>query len=89
MLLVPLSGKWLQPYKTADEREKFKQVLISDRLVLERLYAIIEEFESELDQNEFSISEYDHAAWPYLKADRIGERRGLHKIKQLLSFLNE
>lgn len=87
-MLVPLSGKWLQN-KKAEEKQKLKEIIEADTVVLGRLYEIIEEFEKELDQSEFSISEYDSPAFPYLKADRIGERRGLYKIKQLLQFIKE
>lgn len=86
---MSLSGKWLQNKRSTDDKEKFKELLLADTVILGRLYEIIEEYEKELDQGEFSIEEYMNPAFPYLKADRIGERRAYRKLKQLLSFVKE
>lgn len=86
---MPLSGKWLQNKRTAEEKDSFKQILLADTVVLGRLYEIVEEYEKELDQSEFSPDEYMSPAFPYLKADRIGERRAYRKLKHLLSFIND
>lgn len=86
---MSLSGKWLQNKRSMDDKEKFKQLLLADTVILGRLYEIIEEYEKELDQGEFSTEEYMNPAFPYLKADRIGERRAYRKLKQLLSFIND
>lgn len=86
-LQLPL--KWTQHLPERHEQEKFKELLVADEVILGRLYAIIEEYEKSLDTNDGSLEEYLNPAWPYLKADRIGERRGLNKIKQLISFIKE
>ena len=83
-----ISSKWVQHLQTPHEREEFKNFLLRDEVVLGRLYAILEDFEKELDQRDFSIEEYNSPAFPYLKADRNGERRAISKIKQLLQFIN-
>ncbi len=72
-----------------DQKEKFIELLINDTVVLGRLYAIIEELEAELDNSELSLTEYESPSFPFLKADRNGEKRGLGKIKKLLQFLKE
>lgn len=81
-----LSGKWTQHLKTPEERSKLVDLIVADTVVLGRLLEIIEEFEEELDQNESSKEEYNSPAFPYLKADRIGERRAYKKIKSLLQI---
>lgn len=85
---MQVPSKWTEPFDPI-RKEEFKRLLYADKEILGRLYAIIEEFEKSLDQKELSIEEYQNAAFPYLKADRIGERRGLNKIKQLLQFVVE
>lgn len=86
---MPLLGKWTQHLPTQHERDKFAELVMADRVVLDRLLAIVEEFERELDQNEFSYDEYKNPSFPYLKADRNGERRALYKVKKLLTSIKE
>lgn len=83
-----LSGKWTERMEPS-EASKFKDALFADRYILGRLYAILEEFEESLDNGDLSIDEYNSPSFPYLKADRNGERRGIRKVKQLLSFLKD
>lgn len=85
---MAIPSKWFENLEP-DRKERFKELLYADKEILGRLYAIIEDLEEALDQKEFSIEEYNNAAFPYLKADRIGERRGLRKVKQLLQFIKE
>lgn len=86
---MPLLGKWTQHLSTQHERDKFTELVMADRVVLDRLLAIIEDFERELDQSELSLEEYKNPAFPFLKADRNGELRALRKIKKLVQSTKE
>lgn len=85
---MAIHTKWTQ-HLDARERDEFRKLLEADTLILGRLLVIVEEMEKELDNRDLSIEEYNSPAFPYLKADRNGERRGYNKIKQLLSFIKE
>lgn len=85
---MTLSHKWTQHLR-GEEANKFRELLLVDTVILGRLLAILEEMEKEVEQANLSIDEYTNPAFPYLKADRIGELRGLRKVKSLLSFLKE
>lgn len=79
-----LLAKWTQ-HLEANQKDNFYRDWQAAKPVLERLTSIIEEFERELTDSELSIEEYNSPAYPYLKADRTGERRALRKIKQLIN----
>lgn len=85
---MALSSKWTQHLR-GHEAEKFKELVLSDNVVLGRLLAILEEIEKEVLVADLSIDEYNSPAFPYLKADRNGELRGYRKIKTLLQHLKE
>jgi hypothetical protein len=85
---MTLSHKWTQHLR-GEEANKFRELLLVDTVILGRLLAIVEEMEREVEQSDLSINEYTNPAFPYLKADRNGEIRGLKKVQSLLSFLKE
>lgn len=85
---MPLLSNWTRG-KDAAEKKQFLVNLEAARPVLDRLLEILSEFEEELSEKDIALSEYDSPAYPYLKADRAGERRMLNKVVTLLKSTRE
>lgn len=66
-------------------KDDFIQALKHDTLVLGRLDEIIDIWLAELAHSEGSHSDYDNPSWAYKTADRIGRRRTLLGIKELIA----
>lgn len=82
-------SKWFPNGTSADEKDSIKRSLYASKDVLERLYAILDELQEEINSKDLSLEEYSSPAYPYLKADRTGEKRAYSKIKQLLQFIKD
>jgi hypothetical protein len=80
---------WTQHLKDKEEKERFKQSVLSSKQVLDRLKILIESEESAIDQTERDPKAYDNPAWPYKQAYKNGMRHGLSIIKQFVDLNNQ
>lgn len=67
------------------EQEEFRQLLLSSRQVLGRLYDILQEREASLTREEIDPQNYD-SGYPYRQSHQNGRRHELTKLLQLLQF---
>lgn len=86
---MALHERWTRHLKTESEKTYFRKYIADAQTVLQRLDAILDEYGLELEEKDLLLTEYDSPAFPYLKADRNGERRMLKKLKQLLLHLKD
>lgn len=70
-----------------EAQEAFEKTLRNSTLVLNRLRQILDERENSINQQEFSISDYDSNSWHYKQAHRNGQRSMLKEIKDLIKFI--
>lgn len=75
--------RWTEHLKTDDEKNRFKNSLISAKVVLERLQDIIREDEQALDRSETDERIYDEPNWDYRQAHKNGMRKYLNSVKRL------
>lgn len=73
----------------ADEQAEFEKSLRHSTTVLTRLQQIVEEKIFAIEREENSIATYETPSWAFKQAHLNGERSGLTKIKNLLSFLDQ
>ena len=73
----------------AKEQEEFEKTLRHSTTVLTRLQEIVTEKITAIEREENSTVVYDSPSWAYKQAHLNGERSGLTKIKNLLSFLDQ
>lgn len=71
------------------EREEFETTLRHSTTVLTRLQEIVTEKIEAIEREENSTVVYESPSWAYKQAHLNGERSGLTKIKNLLSFLDQ
>lgn len=79
-----LSTEWTKHLRTEAERKEFSALVLNDRIVLDRLSAIVEEKLSGLQSREVSATEYDSPSWAYKQAHLNGVKSGLTAILKLL-----
>lgn len=82
---APIQEIWLRGIKDPKQREDFHNALIHDTLILGRLDEIIDHMLTELARSEGTVDDYDNPSWAYKTADRIGRRRSLMAIKEMIS----
>lgn len=80
-----ISLEWTKHLKTEKQQEEFRQLLLSSRQVLGRLYDLLEEKEESLTKEEISPENYD-AGYPFRQAHQNGRRHELTKLIKLLEF---
>jgi hypothetical protein len=76
---------WTRGIENKDAKEKFVQALVHDTLVLGRLDEILDTMLDELARSEGTHADYDSPSWAYKTADRIGRRRSLMAVKELIA----
>ena len=77
---------WTKNLKTPEERERFKNTVISARPVLERMTDLINEYMNAADKKLENPSSYDSPSWALKAADRNGFNRALSTIKALINL---
>ena len=77
------STQWLKGLKD-EEKDNFKQIVLSDTMVLGKLKEILEDYLEELEQKSLKLENYDTPSWTQLQADLIGSKRTLRKVIDIL-----
>lgn len=78
-------AKW---YRTTDPvaNKDFEKMLRNDGVVLGRLKEIIEEWL--LEGENITEADFDSPSWANKQAFRLGNKRGLNKVRDLILFLD-
>jgi hypothetical protein len=83
-----ISLKWFKGERDKKVRDDFEKMLRHDGVVLGRLRDVIDELREEIERQETSIEDFDSPSWALKQASRLGEKRGLNKVRDLLTFLD-
>lgn len=83
-----IDTKWFRDLRDKKSKEDMERMLRNDKVVLGRLKEIIEDLMLELEGTETSNGDFDTPNWALKQASRLGEKRGLKKIKDLLIFID-
>lgn len=78
--------RWTSHLKTEEEKQLFKNRVLADRDVLQRLYDIVEEDERDAAMAEVNPKAYSNPSWAYFQADKIGQKRYMKQMKALLTL---
>lgn len=73
--------EWTAHLRTPEEREKFKQQILSHAAVLQRLDKIIEEKIRSAEREMYSEEAYNIGDWAYKQADNLGKIRALRHLR--------
>lgn len=79
-----LSVLWTKHLQEPKAKEDFEALLRNSTTIAQRLRQLIEEFETECQSKETSLSEYDTPSWSYKQAHMNGQRSAYTRIKNLL-----
>lgn len=70
---------------TPEQKASFEKVLRGNTLLLDRLIDILNRWENELIREETSKDDFTEG-WAYKQAARNGDKRRIHKLRDLVSF---
>ena len=79
-----INARWARHLKGDEDKKNFLLYIMNSRALLDRLDAILSEFDEELGRDGLN-EEYTSPAWPYLQADRLGQLKMISKIRKLLT----
>jgi hypothetical protein len=85
--MAKLSLEWLKGVPP-DRKDGYEQVIRNSTIMAERLLALCDEWEADLDRAECKIADYDTPSWSQKQAHRNGDRSRIRKLRDLLSFLH-
>lgn len=77
---------WTKHIKDESEKERFNNELLGSKRVLDRLGALLQEVEGDLDNTEMNPKIYDLPNWDYRQAHTNGYRACLKTIKKLITL---
>lgn len=80
-----MKAHWFKQCKTKEDKEKVKQLILSNRESLLRLESILESLLKETP----SSADYDSPSWAYKQADRIGYNRALNQVLDIINLDKE
>lgn len=75
--------------KSEDEKKSVEYILQNNKILVQALLDIIDQFEQEEDVSGLKLTDYDSPSWSHKQADRNGARRALRKVRTLFSFQQE
>lgn len=77
---------WTKNLKTEEEAEHFNNSLRGSKIVLDRLYQLLDEKDQELDRSQKSMESYESPNWELKTAHKNGYSSALSHIKNLISL---
>ena len=77
-----MKAHWFKQCKTKEDKEKVRQLILSNRESLLRLESILESMLKEIP----SQADYDSPSWAYKQADRIGYNRALNLVLDIINL---
>lgn len=80
-----MKAAWFKGCKTKEEKDKVRQIIMSNRDGLERLQEILEPMLKET----IPTVDYDSPSWAYKQADRNGYNRALTTVLELINLNKE
>lgn len=80
-----MKAHWFKQCKTKEDKEKVRQLILSNRESLLRLESILESLLKETP----SSADYDSPSWAYKEADRIGYNRALNQVLDIITLDKE
>ncbi len=80
-----MKSQWLKECKTKEDKEKVRQLILSNRESLDRLKEILEPLLKETPPT----ADYDCPSWAYKQADRIGYNRALNQVLDIINLDKE
>jgi len=80
-----MKAQWFKQCKTKEDKEKVRQLIMSNRESLLRLESILESLLKETP----SSTDYDSPSWAYKQADRIGYNRALNQVLDIINLDKE
>jgi hypothetical protein len=81
-----MQAEWTHHLKTPEEKERFKKYVLNNRTLLERLSAIVDQWNNELTSEELSPKVYESPSWGYHQADINGYRRCIRDFQKILTL---
>jgi len=82
---IAIKGIWTKGITDQKQKDDFQTALVHDTLILGRLDEILDDMLIQLDRSEGTADDYDNPSWAYKTADRIGRRRSIMAVKELIS----
>lgn len=77
---------WTKHIKDDQEKGKFEVSVLQSKEVLERLSAMIDDFEKDLDATDLSPSLFDIPNWSHRQAFSNGYRSCMNDIRRLITL---
>ena len=78
--------RWTSHISDPEEKQRFKNQIISAKPVLERLAQLIDEDEAALNSAERSVKQFDSPNWSWKQAYWNGARATLHSQKKIIDL---
>lgn len=78
--------RWTSHLKTEEEKQRFRNQIISARDVLDRINQILVEDRENLAKSEENIKSYTVPNWDYLQAHRNGMAAYMREMQTLLNL---
>lgn len=78
--------EWTKHLPSEDEKQDFRRKVQGSKIVLDRLVALLEEYEQTLDRVETNIENYSTPSWDYRQAHKNGNREMIYRIKKLVNL---
>lgn len=77
---------WTDNLKTAEEKERFKNSVLSSRVVLDRLNEILSKMKDDTEMKERSTETYSVPNWDYRQAHVNGFMDCLKKVQKIITL---
>lgn len=77
---------WTKHLTDEEDKEKFRNKILSSKVVLQRIKDLMEEDLLSVESDEIDVKAYENANWAYRQAHRNGYKNALRKLNILLDL---
>lgn len=78
--------KWTSHLKSEQEKQQFKNEILSSKNVFKRQQEILDELKEDVEQHELNTKIYDVPNWDYRQADMNGYKRCLKHVSRIINL---
>lgn len=78
--------QWTSHLQDPQRKEDFEKVLRNNTLIFDRMFAILQQWEDDINKKNRGQEQYKQAGWMPAMAHRFGNLETITRMKDLISF---
>lgn len=81
--------QWTSHLQDQQAKDDFEKVLRNNTLIFDRMHAILNQWEADINKKDRGQEQYKQAGWMPAMAHRFGNKETIQRMRDLISFYKQ